>query len=183
MNCHPTVNIVPKSYYFACDLNPTDWILRQRKTVLGFSVTLILLASVLAYYYSALQSTMNSDNSQIASLQSQMRRSSVPYQVVFSQGSSCLYAYPWGVELGNVTKTNPPNAKFEPGVQYLATNLPKNESTITFSLPDGIYYYTLIPLPSFTNDFTQAPNATGLFQVNDGNVTVGVTTSCPKSIP
>jgi hypothetical protein len=174
-----------------------------QKSGIALLVILLIVVSTFGYYYNAsqssiasgksqidglesvqssLNSTITSEESQIESLQSQIAESSTLYQVVFSQNqnSVCdgsLYAYPWGVELGNVTKTSPPNATFSQGTSYFAAE----KTSITFTLPNGIYYYTLLPWTDFINFQTEAVNVTGSLQVNGGNATVIVTPACPSS--
>jgi len=70
------------------------------------------------------------------------------YQVEFIQESNCPYGswlVPWGVSIDHQTTAQPPNATLP--LSYGATHLTGNStySTISFSLPNGAYNYSILP--------------------------------------
>ncbi len=104
------------------------------------------------------------------------------YQLSFNQtvicrpGTSLYGAYfiPWSVTLAsgssfNTTKVQPPNSNLSNG--FTST---KNESyaSISFSVADGTYNYTINP----TNDFESAQTgaSSGTLTINGNNVTINV---------
>jgi hypothetical protein len=83
------------------------------------------------------------------------------HQLEFVQESNCPYGswvYPWGVTLNGATLTQPSNATLP--LSYGNARLTSNSSysTISFSVPNGVYSYTVVP--------------TGFAGKQSGNVTV-----------
>ena len=74
-------------------------------------------------------------------------KSSQPHTVTFRQGacSPSVYAAPWSVTLGRVTVTEPKGANPSANTteSYASSNY--NLATITLSVPDGEYDYSLSP--------------------------------------
>jgi hypothetical protein len=87
------------------------------------------------------------------------------YQLEFVQDSNCGYAsyhLPWGVVLDNsTTVVQPSNASLPLAYdsQTSVSHSDSNYSTITFSVPNGTYSYTIIPKDPFN-------------RIQSGNVTV-----------
>jgi len=78
------------------------------------------------------------------------------YDVTFQQLGDCsppVYVVPWSVTLGNVTIAQPSNATL-PIKSPPSTYGPANQSlaTIVFSVPDGVYQYTISPPGTFSSD-------------------------------
>ena len=83
------------------------------------------------------------------------------HRLEFVQESNCPYGswvYPWGVTLNGATLTQPSNATLP--LSYGNAHLTSNSSysTISFSVPNGVYSYTVVP--------------TGFAGKQSGNVTV-----------
>ena len=84
------------------------------------------------------------------------------YQLEFIQESNCHYGswlVPWAVVINHLTVVQPSNATLP--LTYAASRLTSNStySTIWFSLPNGIYTYSILP-----NNFSG--------QEQSGNVTI-----------
>ncbi len=96
------------------------------------------------------------------------------YKVAFRQMGACsptLFAGPWSVTLGNQTLAEPSNASLP--VQGTASPQNPND-TITFSVPDGVYPYTVSPGVYFQP-------SSGVVRVDGSDVLVvlqGPVTSC-----
>lgn len=86
---------------------------------------------------------------------STINESSQLYQLEFVQDSNCGYAsyhLPWGVVLDNSTTLVQPSNASLPLAYYSRTSASRsdsNYSTITFSVPNGTYSYTIIPKDPF----------------------------------
>jgi hypothetical protein len=91
------------------------------------------------------------------------------YDVTFHQSGACsplAYVAPWSVTLGNETIAEPSNTTLPiPGGSYVAGPENQNLSTIAFSLPDGVYQYSLSPSGAF-------PSPVGSVTVNGSDVIV-----------
>jgi len=78
------------------------------------------------------------------------------YDVSFHQSGACsppVYVAPWSVTLGNETIAEPSNATLPiPGGSYAANPGYQSLSTIVFSVPNGLYQYTLSPSGAFAAD-------------------------------
>lgn len=96
------------------------------------------------------------------------------YQLEFVQDSNCGYAsyhLPWGIVLDNSTTVVKPSNTSLPlayDSQTSVSHSDSNYSTITFSVPNGTYSYTIIPKDPFNR--IQSGNVT----VDGGDVQVGV---------
>lgn len=96
---------------------------------------------------------------------STINESSHIYQLEFVQDSNCPYAsyhLPWGVVLDNSTTVVQPSNASLPLASDSQTSVSgsnNNYSTITFSVPNGTYSYTIIPKDPFN-------------RIQSGNVTV-----------
>jgi hypothetical protein len=93
------------------------------------------------------------------------------YDVTFLQEGDCsppVYVLPWSVTLGNETIAQPSNATL-PIKSPPSTYGPANQSltTIAFSVPDGVYQYTISPPGTFSSD-------SGSITVNGAGVLVMV---------
>jgi len=100
------------------------------------------------------------------------------YEVAFRQMGSCsptLFAGPWSVTLGNQTLAEPSNAS----LPAQGTASPQNPNdTITFSVPDGVYPYTVSPGAYFQP-------SSGAVRVGGSDVLVvlqGPVTSCTLAV-
>jgi hypothetical protein len=75
------------------------------------------------------------------------------YDVTFHQSGACsplAYVAPWSVTLDNQTIAEPSNATLPiPGGPYAAGPDFQNLSTIAFSVPNGLYQYSLSPSGAF----------------------------------
>jgi hypothetical protein len=75
------------------------------------------------------------------------------YDVTFHQSGACsplAYVAPWSVTLGSETIAEPSNTTLPiPGGSYSAGPENQNLSTIAFSVPDGVYQYSLSPSGAF----------------------------------
>ncbi len=74
------------------------------------------------------------------------------YDVAFHQSGACsplAYVAPWSVTLGNETIAEPSNATTPISGGYVAGPEYQSLSTIVFSVPDGVYQYTLSPHGAF----------------------------------
>jgi hypothetical protein len=93
------------------------------------------------------------------------------YDVTFRQSGACsplAYVAPWSVTLGNETVAEPSNATLPiPGGPYLAGPQYQGLSTIVFSVPNGIYQYSLAPSGAFAQ-------AAGSVTVNGSDVSIEV---------
>jgi hypothetical protein len=93
------------------------------------------------------------------------------YDVTFHQSGACsplAYVAPWSVTLGNETIAEPSNATLPiPGGPYAGGPENQNLSTIVFSVPDGVYQYTLSPSGAFASPV-------GSVTVNGSDVSVEV---------
>jgi hypothetical protein len=91
------------------------------------------------------------------------------YDVTFHQSGACsplAFVAPWSVTLGNVTVAEPSNATLPiPGGSFAAGPENQNLSTIAFSVPDGVYQYSLSPSGAFAQP-------AGSVTVNGSDVTV-----------
>lgn len=100
------------------------------------------------------------------------------YEVTFRQMGSCsppIFAGPWSVTLGSQTITEPSNATLP--VQGTGSSSNPND-TITFSVPNGTYPYTVGPGIYFQP-------SSGVVNVNGLDVHVilgGPVTSCPLTM-
>jgi hypothetical protein len=100
------------------------------------------------------------------------------YDVTFNEGRGCGgYIDEWGVQLGNLTITQPPNIQLSQISEngYNASGK-FGLTTITFSVPSGTYPFTLYPM-----HFSSAPyNSTAVGNIHgpsgsSGTVTVADT--------
>jgi hypothetical protein len=97
------------------------------------------------------------------------------YDVTFNEGLGCGgYIDEWGVQLGNLTITQPPNIQLSqiPENGYNASGA-FHLTTITFSVPSGTYPFTLYPTA-----FSRPPDnntAVGNLRGSGGTVTVAET--------
>jgi len=93
------------------------------------------------------------------------------YDVTFHQSGACsplAYVAPWSVTLGNETIAEPSNATLPiSGGSYAAGPENQNLSTIAFSVPDGVYQYSLSPSGAFASPV-------GSVTVNGSDVSVEV---------
>ena len=104
------------------------------------------------------------------------------YDVTFKEGLGCGgYIEQWGVQLGNLTITQPPNIQLSQISESGFNASGKFDlTTITFSVPSGTYPFTLYP-----THFSSAPynntavgdihgpsGSSGTVTVTDSNVTV-----------
>jgi hypothetical protein len=90
-----------------------------------------------------------------------------------------LFALPWTVRFGNSTITEPPKAVLpNPGESNL-NDWPayRNLTRIVFSVPNGVYNFTIMPQWEFYNVSYQTGEngVAGLVHVNDHDVSVDVT--------
>jgi hypothetical protein len=99
------------------------------------------------------------------------------YTVTFIEGTICyppIHPMMWGVTLGDVTKTQPPNVTLSQIEANSHTDDKFNATTITFSVPPGEYTFALFP--SFMHlasvDGSIIGGQTGLLTVSDLNVTI-----------
>jgi len=81
-------------------------------------------------------------------------KSPILYEVVFNDTGYCpppplTYPASWAVSLNNKTIVEPPSAGFPLPEQPEFSPAFKIYSTITFSVPDGTYNYTVYPQPVF----------------------------------
>ena len=94
------------------------------------------------------------------------------YDVTFNEGQGCgSYIDQWGVQLGNLTITQPPNIPLAqiPESGYNASGAFRL-TTITFSVPSGTYPFVLYP-----TEFSRPPDnnsAVGDLRGSGGTVTV-----------
>jgi hypothetical protein len=93
------------------------------------------------------------------------------YDVTFHQSGACsplTYVAPWSVTLGNETIAEPSNATLPiPGGPYAGGQEDQNLSTIVFSVPDGVYQYSLSPSEAFASPM-------GSVTVNGSDVSIKV---------
>ena len=93
------------------------------------------------------------------------------YDVTFHQSGACsplAYVAPWSVTLGNETVAEPSNTTLPiPGGSYAAGPENQNLSTIAFSVPDGVYQYSLSPSGAFASPV-------GSVTVNGSDVSIEV---------
>jgi hypothetical protein len=93
------------------------------------------------------------------------------YDVTFHQSGACsplAYVAPWSVTLGNETIAEPSNATLPiPGGSYAAGPENQNLSAIVFSVPDGVYQYSLSPPGAFASPL-------GSVTVNGSDVSIEV---------
>lgn len=159
---------------------------RNKAVSLGVSALVVIVIVLIAGFGLYINDTFNttattnntssSSSSQVVTLNSGLRLLSFNQTVVCGPGSSLYgdYFIPWSVTLRNgssysITKAQPPNSN--PSNGFTST---KNESysTISFSVPDGTYNYTLNPTNDFENAQTGA--SSGTITVDGDNVTVYV---------
>ena len=93
------------------------------------------------------------------------------YDVTFHQSGACsplAYVAPWSVTLGNETIEEPSNATLPiPGGSYAAGPENQNLSTIAFSVPDGVYQYSVSPAGAFASPV-------GSIAVNGSDISIEV---------
>jgi hypothetical protein len=92
------------------------------------------------------------------------------YQVTFEQQGACapppLYTAPWSVILAAETEAEPSNATLSiPSSPITAGPTLVNSSIIVFSVPDGVYQYTISP------EFGFSPSS-GTVRVQGDDVTI-----------
>jgi hypothetical protein len=99
------------------------------------------------------------------------------YNVTFLEGTACGNGHftEWGVQLGSLITTEPSNV----AVSQISENGYSmddkfNLTTITFSVPDGVYPFTLYPnfLHVGSPDGWEMGDSGGLVTVTNSNVTV-----------
>jgi len=93
------------------------------------------------------------------------------YEVTFQQIGACspaVYTAPWAVTLGGETIAQPSNTTLPiPGGSYIAGTQFQGLSAIVFSVPNGLYQYSISPTGPFDR-------TAGSVMVNGTNVTVPV---------
>jgi hypothetical protein len=100
------------------------------------------------------------------------------HKLTFQQAGACspaVYVLPWSVTLGNTTEAQPSNTPLPvPNGGYSAGPEPPGLYTITFSVPNGVYQYSIRPQGAFYS-------ANGNVTVSGSDVTVtldGPVVSC-----
>jgi hypothetical protein len=104
------------------------------------------------------------------------------YDVTFKEGLGCGgYIEQWGVQLGNLTITQPPNIQLSQISENGYNASGKFDlTTITFSVPSGTYPFTLYPTRfssapynnTAVGDIHGPSGSSGIVTVTDTNVTV-----------
>ena len=99
-----------------------------------------------------------------------------PYNITFQQ-ISCnptYYVAAWSVTLGNQTIYNPNNGASTSSNVTELSSFPSNStiSTITFTVPDGAYNYTVKPTSGFSS------STAGIVKVNGSSVVVQLDVIC-----
>jgi hypothetical protein len=98
------------------------------------------------------------------------------YEVTFQQNSCnpSEYVSPWSVKLGNETIVKPSNETVSTSGVVSISPYPDNNtiSTITFSVPNGVYNYAVIPSDGFTS------TTSGTVKVNGSDLFIQIAVIC-----
>jgi len=142
---------------------------REKATliVVGVSLAIILEFAVLQTVTSGLSQRTPVEANPVPRL----------YTVTFIEGTICyppIHPMMWGVALGGVTKTQPPNVTLSQIETNSHTDDKFNATTITFSVPPGEYAFTLFPSFMYlaSADGSVIGGQTGLLTVSDMNITI-----------
>ena len=111
---------------------------------------------------------------------------SVLYNVTFQQIGACspaVYVLPWSVTLGNEVRAEPPGTPLPiSNGGYSAGPEPPGLYTIVFTVPDGVYAYTVAPQGAFyTYTGTVTVNGSAVSIVLDGPAVSCTTTTATSS--
>ncbi|MGH9918884.1 MAG: hypothetical protein ACRD6W_08465 [Nitrososphaerales archaeon] len=101
------------------------------------------------------------------------------YDVTFKEGDGCGgYIYPWGVLLGNLSISQPPNVQLSQISESGFNSSGKFAlTTISFSVPSGTYPFTIYPTawirpPLNNTNVGNLRGSGGTVTVSDSNVTI-----------
>lgn len=113
-------------------------------------------SAALAYGTTTLTATMLGAAAVVRSAATSTSSGTQLYGVAFTQAGDCspkIYVAPWSVTLGNQTIAQPSNATLPiSGGAFAASSGYESLSTIIFSVPNGVYSYTLSPPGAFSLD-------------------------------
>lgn len=124
---------------------------RGRRTILtGAGVGLAIIGELLALQaVSGGLSGMNSGaTSTTATTATSLAMHNVTFHVIGICSSDSAYFSPWGVKLGNSTKTAPSDATVAEIQNASGFDSTVGNATIAFSVPDGTYSFILYPTDS-----------------------------------